>query len=33
MNPEDINITANDPPMDGLPDPVPEQTIDDYDIF
>jgi hypothetical protein len=33
MNLEDINVTANDLPMDGPPDPISEPSIDDYDIF
>jgi hypothetical protein len=30
---EDIDITVDDPLMDGSPDPIPEPMIDEYGIF
>jgi hypothetical protein len=33
MNPDDIDVTADDPPIYGPPDPVSKLTIDNYDIF
>jgi hypothetical protein len=33
MNSEDIDVTVDDPPMDGPPDSVSEPMTDDYDIF
>jgi hypothetical protein len=32
-NLEDIDVTVEDPPMDGTPDPISEPMIDDYNIF
>jgi hypothetical protein len=32
-NSEDIDVTIDDPPTDGLPDPIPKPMTDDYDIF
>jgi hypothetical protein len=33
MNPEDIDISADDRPMGGPPDPTPEPTTDEFDLF
>jgi hypothetical protein len=33
MNTEEIDISANDPPIDGSPVPALEPTTDDFDIF
>jgi hypothetical protein len=33
MDPEDIDISADDRPISGPPDPAPEPTTDEFDLF
>jgi hypothetical protein len=33
MDPEDIDISADDRPMGGPPNSVPEPTTDEFDLF
>jgi hypothetical protein len=33
MDPEDIDISVDDRPISGPPDPTPEPTTDEFDLF